>query len=81
MQIPKKIFKEWEKHYGYGDLKKATEKTGLNKFTISRAMNTGRCSDEVFDSLNDYFLQVAAEEKKRLDKASRRYASINDDNN
>lgn len=81
MQIPKKIFREWEKHYGYGDLKKATEKTGLNKFTISRAMNTGKCSGDVFDTLNEYFAQVAAEEKRRLALASKKYETINEDNN
>lgn len=81
MQIPKKILSAWKKHYGYGDLKKAVEETRLNKFTISRAVNTGQCSDEVFTKLDAYFLKVIADEKRRLDRAAKKYETVNEDNN
>ncbi|MBA3662741.1 MAG: hypothetical protein H0W61_00845 [Bacteroidetes bacterium] len=66
MQIPRKILSSWKKFYQYGRLDKVAAGTGLSKYTISRVMNVGKCEDETFEKLYEFFKSEAVREKSKI---------------
>lgn len=79
MQVPKKILKIWKRYYGYGTLDEVSEGTGLNRSSISRIMNSGRCEEETFQKLNAYFLHAAEMYKKRMSEEEKKFQAIDQD--
>jgi len=64
MVIPDKILKKWEALRSYGDADKMAESLpGTAAETFNRAFRLGRCRDEVFRVMADFY-----EEKARLIK-------------
>lgn len=57
MVIPKEILDKWKELRSHGDGKKiALENPDrINEMDFSRALNSGECSDEVFEIIGNFF--------------------------
>lgn len=56
MKIPDELKKKWDDLRSFGDGKKIAEAyEEVNEVDVSRAFNTGECSDEVFHAMADFF--------------------------
>lgn len=63
MVIPEKIIKKWEALRSPGDTAKMADKVDGAAETFNRAFRLGRCSDDVFKVMADFY-----EEKLNLIK-------------
>lgn len=64
MILPKELIKKWQALRSPGDTSKMAEKaSGTDKETFNRAFRTGKCNDDVFKVMADFY-----EEKAKLIK-------------
>lgn len=67
MEIPTKLKKKWEVLRTPGDSEKMAEKlAGTSAETFNRAFRLGRCRDEVFEVMAQFFEQKASVIKEYL---------------
>jgi len=60
MEIPDKLIKKWQALRSPGDAEKMAEKLqGSAAETFNRAMREGKCRDEVFKIMADYYNEKA----------------------
>lgn len=55
MKIPKELIKKWEVLRSDLDTERIAEAAGVHKQTVRNAFNTGKCSDEVFKAMADFY--------------------------
>lgn len=71
MKIPEELLKKWWELRSHGDGKKIAEANKdkeVNEMDISRAMNEGKCPDQVFEVLAEFY-------KKKQEKVNEYIAS------
>lgn len=60
MQIPEKLLKKWKALRSPGDAAKMTEKLpDVSDETFNRALREGKCGDDVFKVLADFYEEKA----------------------
>ena len=55
MNIPNEILGKWEILKSNGDCKAIAEKAGVSYWSVSKAISNGKCTDEVFQAIADYY--------------------------
>lgn len=64
MKVEKSEFEEWEKLRDHGDVTTISERSGINRVTLSNAFNSNECTEQVYTAIKTFY-----EEKKiRLQK-------------
>jgi hypothetical protein len=67
MKIPAELLEKWAELRSRGDgIKIAEESTDVTNEDVSRAVNTGECSDKVFDAIADYYKRKEEKIKEYL---------------
>lgn len=67
MKVPVELMKKWEALRSFGDGKKIAESSpDVNEVDVSRALNTGECSDEVFHAIASFFKKKEEEVNQYL---------------
>lgn len=55
MEIPKRILRSWKLKREHGDGKAINRDYGLSEMTVSRVFKTGKCDDETFNAIAEYY--------------------------
>lgn len=56
MKVPEELMTKWKNLRSHGDGRKIADASDdVNEVDISRAFNTGECSDEVFHAIADFY--------------------------
>lgn len=56
MEIPKKLIAKWKALYSPGDYKKLSEENiGYSDETYRRALRDGKCADQVFEAMAQFY--------------------------
>jgi len=67
MKIPEELKKKWSELRSHGDgVKIAEQNPGVTVYDISRAINTGECSDLVFDAIAGFYKEKGEKVKEFL---------------
>lgn len=64
MKAPKEIHKIWKKEITPSDVLKIAETYHINKRTVQRARETGRCLQTTMDAVNHYLMIKRYNEKE-----------------
>lgn len=67
MKIPEELLKKWDGLRSHGDhVKIAAQNQKVTNMDISRAINTGECSDLVFDAIAGFYKEKEEKVKEYL---------------
>lgn len=67
MKIPDELLKKWASLRSHGDhVKIAAQNQKVTNMDISRAINTGECSDLVFDAIAGFYKEKEEKVKEYL---------------
>jgi len=67
MKIPEELLKKWSELRSHGDgVKIAAQNAEVSTMDISRAINSGECSDKVFDAIAGFYKEKEEKVKEFL---------------
>lgn len=73
MKVESKIRAFWKSLKEFGDLEKISQASGINRVSISYAMNGKECSSDTFLAINEYYTKKKAsidESKAKISTAA-----------
>lgn len=67
MKIPQELLDKWSTLRSHGDgVKIADRSAGVTQYDVSRAFNTGECSDLIFHSIAGFYKEKEEKVKEYL---------------